>query len=62
MQHGEPSLVLCYDLDGWDGGRGERFRREGMYVYLWLILIVVWQELAQHCKAITPQLKIKKIK
>ena len=33
--------------------------REGMYVYLWLIL-VVWQKPTQYCKAIILQLKIKK--
>ena len=27
-------LVLCGDLDGWDGGRGvgRRFKREGIYI------------------------------
>ena len=33
---------------------------QGMYVYLWLIHIVVWQKPIQHCKAVTLQLKIKK--
>jgi len=27
------------------------YKREGTYVYLWLIN-VVWQKLTQHCKAI----------
>ena len=40
----------------------ERFKRERIYVYLWLIHIVVWQKLTQHCKAIIPQLKINKLK
>ena len=32
-------------LRGWDGVRGERrFRREGMYVYLWPIHVDTWQE------------------
>ena len=29
-----------------------RFKREGTYVYLWLIHVDVWQKLAQYCKAI----------
>ena len=32
---------LCINLEGWDGdGEGRRFKREGMYVYL-LILVSV---------------------
>ena len=28
---------LCVNLEGWDGeGGGGRFKREGIYVYLWL--------------------------
>ena len=47
---------------GW--GVRERFKREGTYVYLWLIHIVVWQKPTQYCKAIILQLKInfKKLK
>ena len=29
----------------------ERFKREGMYLYLWLIHTVVQQKQTQHCKA-----------
>ena len=35
-----------------------RFKREGTYVYLWLLHIVVWQKPTQYCKAIILQLKI----
>jgi len=28
----EPSLALCDDLEGWDGGRAGKLRKEGMYV------------------------------
>ena len=35
-----------------------RFEKEGTYVYLWLIHVVVWQKPTQHCKAIILQLKI----
>ena len=34
----ELSLVLCDDLEGWDGagvgGLGERSKREGIYAYI----------------------------
>jgi len=36
---------------------GERFRREGTYVFLWLMHVVVWQKPTQHCKVIILQLK-----
>ena len=50
--------MLC-DLEGWDGWEvGGRFKREGTYVYIWLIHIDVWQKPTQHCKAIIFQLKI----
>ena len=33
---------LCINLEGWDGGEmGGSFKREGMYVYLWLIHVEV---------------------
>ena len=35
-----------------------RFKREGTYVYLWLIHVDVWQKPTQFCKAIILQLKI----
>ena len=41
---------------GWEV-RG-RFKREGTYVYLWLIHIDVRQKPTQYCKAIILQLKI----
>ena len=48
------------------GGRMERdmkgkFRREGRYVYLWLIHVEVWHRTAKFYKAIIFQLKINKI-
>ena len=36
---------------------GERFEREGTYVYLWLIHVDVWQKPSQHCKAIILKLR-----
>ena len=38
---------------------GERYKREGIYVYTQLIHFVVQQKLTQHCKATIPQLKQK---
>ena len=43
---------------GWEMGEG--FRKEGTYVYLWLIHVDVWQKPTQCCKAILLQSKIKK--
>ena len=43
---------------GWEVG--QRFNREGTYVYLWLIHVDVWQKLTQYCKTIILLLKIKK--
>jgi len=37
---------------------GGRFRRDRIYVYLWLIHAVVGQKPTQHCKAIIFQLKV----
>ena len=37
---------------------GGRFKREGTYVYLWLIHADVWQKPTQYCKAIILQLQI----
>ena len=34
------------------------FKREGTYVYLWLIHADVWQKSNHYCKAIVLQLKI----
>ena len=36
---------------------GGRFKREGIYAYLWLIHVEVWQKRTKHCKAIILQLK-----
>ena len=31
---------LCINLERWDGeGMGRRLKREGLYVYLWLIML-----------------------
>ena len=41
-------------------GWGGRLKREGTYVYIQQIYVVVRQKLTQHCKAIILQLKKKK--
>ena len=33
------------------GEVGERFERERMYLYLWIINVVVQHQLIKHCKA-----------
>ena len=38
---------------------GGRFSGEGIYVYLWLIHVDVWQKTTKFCKAIILQLKSK---
>ena len=49
----------------WDKDKSSRrevggtFKREGTYVYLWLIHTDVWQKPTQHCKAIFLQFKTK---
>ena len=39
---------------------GGRFKREGTYVYLWLIHVDVWKKPTKFCKAIILQLREKK--
>ena len=59
---GEDCIFLpcqCHKRQGLEVGG--RFKREGTYVYLWLIHVAVWQKSTQYCKAIILQLKIKKI-
>ena len=41
---------------GWEVGG--RFKKEGTYIYLWLIHVNIWQKPTQYCKAIILQLKI----
>ena len=43
-------------LDGWDEGEvGGRSKREGLYVFIWLIHFSVQQKRAQHWKAVISQ-------
>jgi len=41
-------------------GKGGMFKREGIYEYLWLNHVEVWQKTTKCCKAIILQLKINK--
>ena len=45
---------------GWE--MGWRYRREGRYVYRWLIHVDEWQKPTQYYKAIILQLKMNKLK
>ena len=47
---GNTKAVLCDHLEGWEVGG--RFKREGTYVYLWLIHADVWQKSSQYYKEI----------
>lgn len=48
-------LVVCENLEGWDGVGtvGGRFKREGIHVYLWLIYTVIWQKSMQRQKQLS---------
>ena len=59
----EALWVLCDNVEGWDAvGGGWEIQEEGIYMHLWQIHVDVWQKPARCCKAISPQLKIKKKK
>ena len=53
----ELRVGLCNHLEAWEGVGGS-FKREGIYVYLRVIHVAVWQKPAQYWKAIILQLKI----
>ena len=56
--HRELTLVLCDNLEGWDGVElGGGSGGKGHICNLWLIHVVVWQKPTQYCKAIILQLK-----
>ena len=47
---------LCNNLAGWDGEEdGREIQKGGVYAYLWLILVEVWQKTTKLCKAIILQ-------
>ena len=56
----ELNVGLCNNLKGWDGEVGGSLKREGTYVYLWLVHVDVWQKGTQYCREIILQLKINK--
>ena len=41
---------------------GQRFKREGTYLYLWLMHVDILQKPTEYCKTIILQLKINKLK
>ena len=47
-------------MGGMEWDVGGRFKREGTYVYLWLIHADMWQKPTSYCDAIILQLKILK--
>ena len=42
---------MCWEV-------GERFKKEGERLYLWLMHVDVWQKPTQYCQAISLKLKI----
>ena len=46
---GSSSLVLADNLEGSGWEMEGRLKREGTYVYLWLIHVDVWQKPTQYC-------------
>ena len=44
------------------GGKGGMSKREGIYVYIWLIRFAVQQKIMQHCKATIFQFFLSKKK
>lgn len=55
MQHGEPSAALCDGREEGDGGEGREFKKEGIYVHIWLMHLDLQQKLTQHHKVIRLQ-------
>ena len=54
-------MVLCDDIEGWDGKGGKETKREGIFIYVQLIHFVAQQKLPLHCNAIIfPQKSLKK--
>ena len=52
--------MFCDDLEEWDGGgKAGSFQWKQIYVYIELIHVVVQQKLAQQCKVVILQLKVK---
>ena len=51
-------MGICYMTQGSQtGALGGKFGREGTRVYLWLILIDLWQKTTRYCKVIILQFK-----
>ena len=48
---------MCFQIKILTREMGGRFQREGTYVYLWLVFVVVWWKPTKFCKVIVLQLK-----
>ena len=58
LTQGTQKPGLCNNLQGWDGEMvGEKFKREGTYIYLWLTHVDVEQKPTEFCKANYPSFK-----
>ena len=61
MSQETQTWALYLNLEAWDGEGDGSFKREGLYVYLWLIHVEVRQKTTKLCKAIMLQLENKLI-
>ena len=56
--HGELSRhPVTASMVGWGGGLRGRFKREGIYIYLRLIGVFVWDKPTQYCKKLSSKSK-----
>ena len=60
VTQGAQPAVFNDNLEGWDGvGGGQQVQEGGdIHTHLWLIHSVVKWKPTQHCRALTPQLKV----
>ena len=53
--------MFCDDQEGWDRRVGGNFKREKIYINIWLSPFVVQQKLTQHCKATISGIKLQEL-
>ena len=57
---GKQNKDKCWGGMWWEMRGGREVHRAGIYVYLWLTNVIVWQKPTQYWKIIILQLKINK--
>ena len=58
MSQETQTWALYLNLEAWDGEGDGSFKREGLYVYLWLIHVEVRQKTTNYVKQLCFNLKI----